>query len=520
MKNHSYLQITALALGRAAVGVSMLAGTSFSLGTDPLAPGVDLASAETSLRAMSGAGAGLAGAGLAGAGLAGQDSEKSTTLGGIEFAHLSFDDAVSRAERTKKLLVVFWAGDAPQKEQAFGDRIFGDASVQRWMSEFAEPVRIDALDRKKDAKKNGLGSDLLPAIDILDVARGGRLDRLTSEASATQFLAAVFGSMSAEKPEGENANEPFSWLAWANASFRNGADPASGDHAVAAYDWCLLNADRYRPGFRAKYFEFLLQRLANCKRRSPRAIDVLLREHRRLAGRIVDGIATESDVYELTRVDFWTRQELTTRDLFVALSSKNESYRKYQEWLFPTVVPVLGRFEQYGEIVQLVGDRHLSMFQERIDGLSEEARTATEDEDDDEGSATEAEAEASDAESKGSTRRSAAPSDGTEATPEEKLTALDYALPDSRADIIEDASWVYEALLKAGRGKDAHDLMTLITTTFPVNKAFGLFMERALRVEIWSAAAEIADLGMAVLDERGQRRMQRLVLRIPRDAGK
>lgn len=436
-------------------------------------------------------------------------------MGGIEFAHLSFDDAISRAERTKKLLVIFWAGDAPAKEQAFGERIFGDKAVQRWMAEYAVPVHINALKRKKDAKKSGVPTDMLPAIDILDVARGGRVDRLTSEATATQLLAAVFGTTNAERPDGENSLEPFSWLAWANARYRSG-DPDAGKEAVAGYDWCLLNADKYRPGFRAKYYEFLLQRIANCKQRTPNAVNVLFREHRRLAGLIVTGQATEADVYELTRIDFWTRQELTTRDLFVALSEKGEDFKKYQRWLFPTVVPILGRFEQYGEIVGLVGDDHLTMFQDRIAAISGDPEA-------DDDAETESEdpsgGEAADEQAGGSDDELPAASAG-DAKPGTEVTVLDYAIRDSRQDIIEDASWVYEALLKAGRGKDAHDLMTLITTTYPVNKSFGLFMERALRAKIWPAAAEIADLGMATLDERGQRRMQRLLLKIPKETSK
>ncbi|MFT5733944.1 MAG: hypothetical protein ACJAZN_003055 [Planctomycetota bacterium] len=444
-----------------------------------------------------------------------QDDGESTTLGGVEFAHLTFDDAVSRAERTKKLLVIFWAGKSPSKEADLGNRLFGDKGVQAWMAENATAVRINALDRKKDAKKNGLSEDLLPTVDILDMSRGGRIERLRADADATMFLAAVYGAGSAERPEGDGAREPFRWLAWANANFRNTTNPEAGEKAVAGYDWCLLNGNLYRPGFRAKYLEFLLQRIANCKQRSPNAVEALYREHRHLAGKLSFGSATEADVYELTRVDFWMRQELMTRDLFVSLGNKGEPFSQYRLWLFPTVVPVLGRFEQYDEILAVVGDQHLAMFQERIDSLTA----------DDEAEADDDEAPA--ASPAASPSGSIEPNDAgaTESTAKEgeekaEVTALDYALGDSRSDIIDDASWVYEALLKVGRGKDAHDLMELITTTFPVNKSFGLFTERALRVQIWAAAAEIADLGMAVLDERGQKRMQRLLKKIPADTSK
>lgn len=49
-------------------------------------------------------------------------------------------------------------------------------------------------------------------------------------------------------------------------------------------------------------------------------------------------------------------------------------------------------------------------------------------------------------------------------------------------------------------------------------KTYGLFMERALRLELWTVAAEIGDIGMGTLDARGQKRMQRLLSRIPANA--
>ena len=85
--------------------------------------------------------------------------------------------------------------------------------------------------------------------------------------------------------------------------------------------------------------------------------------------------------------------------------------------------------------------------------------------------------------------------------------------------IIEQASWVYEALLAGGRGSDARELFELMVGAYPVSKTFGLFMERALRLELWQLTAEIGDIGMGTLDARGQKRMQRLLQRIPKPTG-
>jgi hypothetical protein len=81
--------------------------------------------------------------------------------------------------------------------------------------------------------------------------------------------------------------------------------------------------------------------------------------------------------------------------------------------------------------------------------------------------------------------------------------------------IIEQASWVFEAQLAAGRGEDARALFELVIEHYPIARSFGLFMERALRLELWKFAGEIGDIGMGTLDAKGQKRMERLLQRIP-----
>ena len=40
-------------------------------------------------------------------------------------------------------------------------------------------------------------------------------------------------------------------------------------------------------------------------------------------------------------------------------------------------------------------------------------------------------------------------------------------------------------------------------------------MERAIRLELWLLVAEIGDIGMGTVDARGQKRIQRLLTKIP-----
>ena len=181
------------------------------------------------------------------------------------------------------------------------------------------------------------------------------------------------------------------------------------------------------------------------------------------------------------------------------------------------MAPILGRYQEYDEILSVVGDDPIKMFQARIDRLASDEPLVDASAQEGTGAAgapTAGDPAAEEPAAEGDAEPMA------KATEDYGTSSLPYALQDGRADIIDDASWVYEALLSDGRGKDAKNLMYLITTTFPVNKSFGLFIERAQRLEFWGPSAEIADLGMAVLDERGQRRMQRLLDRIPKEPAK
>jgi len=413
----------------------------------------------------------------------------------VVFAELKFEDAMSRAERTKTMLVVLWVkGEDTAATTAFRDGIFQDKAVRRWLAASATVVRIDADVDKAGARGNSLST--YPAVDMLDLARGGRIERLVRGSTAIDFLAAVYGAENdatpLDKPTGVEATEPFRWLAWANARYRAG-DVAAARDAVDGYTWCLRRADEHRPDFRARYLEFLLKRIAGAKMREPLAIDVLNAERGMLASRMRRGLATRRDVYDLTRVDFWRRKELDTRDLYIELGRTEGPQNRHRAGLFDVVVPILGRFQQYDEILQCVGAAPVDMFRTRVEALAVEAEPAD---------------EAGDGASDGSDD-GASPADGP----------LRYTVPDTRGDIIDDASWVYEALLAAGRGADARDLLAYMSETYPLPRTYGLFMEGALRLQLWSLAAEIADTGMSVVDERGQNRLRRLLGRIPVDDG-
>ncbi len=410
----------------------------------------------------------------------------------LVLADVDFESAVSRAERLQKFLIILWI-DGPETPAVEGYRkaIFGDSGVKAWIAENGVAVRINTKEDREGARRNPMKR--YPTVDIIDFVRGGRVGQLTPEDGATEFLATVYGatteSSQSKKPEGKAAEEPFRWLAWANTRFR-AVEPQGRKDAVNGYTWCLRRADDFRPGFRSRYLEFLLERISAAKKDAPEAVAILETESRILSQRLLQGIGDRQTAYDLVRVNKWRRKDLETRELFIELAGLGPRQEEARRWLFGSVVPVLGRYQQYSEILNGGGLEATAIFASRIASLNAAS------------GAPQAEGEAATDEVKGP----------------EIIKPLPFSVPDTRMEIIDQASWVYEALLADARGGDARELFELIQDHYPVTKTYGLFMERALRLELWQVATEIGDIGMGTLDARGQKRMQRLLSRIPAKA--
>ncbi|MEM6672831.1 MAG: hypothetical protein AAF726_08290 [Planctomycetota bacterium] len=413
----------------------------------------------------------------------------------IELIDLEFDDALSRAERVGKMLVIFWArGEDDVRTREFREEILGDTGVRRWVAEEAIAVRVDADKDKKGARANLV--KIYPSIDVIDVRRGARIERLVPGFTATDLLASIYGAdagTAPEQPEGDAATEPFQWLAWGNHCARSN-DPALTESAVEAYSWCLLNADDYRPEFRARFLEYLLKKVASLQLVSRSARRTLSGERQRLESKVWAGTATRRDLYEISRIDFWIKKNNLTRDLYLELANKDsEQNRVYRSWLFFPALPILGRNQHYREILDIVGDEPMALFRDRI--AIERASAAAA-----------ANAVTSDGEE--------AVAEPDEATPK---PPLEHMVPDRRAEILDDASWVYEALLGGGRGADARAFVDEMSEFYPTAGLYGRCMERAMRLEMWDLAIELGDVALGTVDEQGKRRIQRLRSQIPVD---
>ena len=425
----------------------------------------------------------------------------------LQMDELSYSDAISRAERLGKMVVILWSREADPRSKTLRSSVLDDAAVRRWIGKHAVAAEVDVDRHAFEARQNRVGPLQTPSIDIYSLTRGGRIDRLTLGSDSIDFLATVMGQTDgavATRPEGENANEPFLWLAWANQCYRT-EGLEIGEEAVRAYNWCLKSADAVRPGFRARYFEFLVRRLLQCKNRSLDAVPVLERELERLAKLVLAGKATRRDAYECSQLVTWLETSTRGRILMGELAAIGDSRSQEMRWLISATAAQLAQQREYATLVAAVGEDAVAIFLARAEELRRAAALAAR------GPNT---AESSPAEAK-----------PTPTLPENVArfvcTPLPYATPDTRSDLLGDASWVFEALLHEGQIEDARALQAELAAVYPTApRAFGLFMERAMRLEMFDLAVEIGDAGIGTLDARGVKRIERLLQRIPVDGGK
>lgn len=416
----------------------------------------------------------------------------------LEIRSSSFVDGLARARRLERYLVTVWARpDQPHKEALIAATL-RDPEVLRWLNESAIVIEVDTIKNRDEANANGATTVSTPCLDILDTSSGALVQRMGRGATATDFLAAVVGidpNNAPTRPTGADAKKPFRWLAWGNWRFIQG-DPAAGEESTEAYSWLLSTAEAYRPGFRSRFFEYLVQRLNQNRGRTPGAFDVLRREIEGLGGEVSAGIASRRTTYEFTRLVQALKQDELLRSTYKDLcgppparGATADQRARIRLWLLSDAAPILGRFKEYGELLSGVGDSAADYFTRRVNAL-DRATAARE------------------AESKGEAAVEAP--DKTDAD----FAPLPHAVEDSAKDLVRDAAWIFEALAATDREEEARALFSLAADRIHDTTVHAEFALSAIRVKAFDMAAEFLDLGDAEAEGNGVKRMKRIRRRL------
>lgn len=392
----------------------------------------------------------------------------------VTFVELSLSDAVSRAEHERRLLLVFWSSENYADAARMRATTFHDAELAAWVAANALAVEVDGP--KDTASAIAYKVSQYPSVDLYDPLLGIGVERLVGYSTADDLLAAFSGALvggaTAPKPDGEASADPYAWLGYANSTWRS---PATAVESARAYGWVLHHADEHRPGFRARYFEFLLRRLAYLKPATVVALEVLDAERIKLEGALFAGRDDARTVYELARIDWWLRRESLTRETYLGLAGRGEAQERARRALLRFVLDDLGRNQHFEALLAGLGEESAPDYlRRRLSTLEVDLKAIAE---------------------------------GAAVGPERL---------DDRGTIVMAASWLYEALLATGRGADAGALVDLVAERLPTGRAFALLVERALRQEQFELAVRVGTRGLALVGGTpGERQLRRALAKVP-----
>ena len=381
------------------------------------------------------------------------------------FVDLSVSSALARAEKAEQVVLLYFHEEENLSSRRMLATTFADEQVKAWLSKNAVSLKVPMTDLKACARF----SVETPPYTVLVRPDSRVLHRMDGFKDATDFLIdvqiALIGLGEVKEPEGEDANNPIAWLAWANWLFAN--EPQRADECAAAYFWCLDQADQHMPGFRARHIEFLLERISYLKGRTADAIDGLNVRRQDLQARLTSGIGTATDAYEYCRFNWWMRDQFVTVDVFNQLGEYDtEAHEICRRVLFEQEMKRIIDHRNYDAALQYVPDP-VAHIGERMKAYQAQAEAGT---------------------------------------------------PDMsvRSKIIDDAACFYECLLHAGRGADAMKLVDQTTAAVPTGRTYFAFLERAQRLELYDLAHQIADKGLAsVTTPKGKKMLTKAKVRIP-----
>ena len=384
------------------------------------------------------------------------------------FVDLSLQDATARAQKEKRLLVLFFDSEASPDARRMLDRVWSDPSVLAWLKENAIALQVPDTDTKM---KQRYGISWYPQTFLINPDGMHVLHKIEGHATATELViglsASVLGSGQQPRPEGDDAEKPLAWMAFGNYLFTN--EPGRNIECLDAYLWCLDKGEEYIDGFRGYYLEFLLQRIAYLRGYTSKATEALLTRRDRGRAAIIAGLSTEEEIQEYMRFCFWLRDEVDALDAVAEMRDLGEDQQVASRILLRAELNRAVARQLYGDILRL-DPNPLQIIDARLKTLHE--------------------------------------------TPAKERTKSGGFF-DDRLAIITDASCYFEALLASSRAGDAFEVLDRVVKDAPTGVTFRAFMERTNRLRVYALTERLAKQGLELVGDRGKKHIQSQLNLIP-----
>ncbi len=409
------------------------------------------------------------------------------------FWNLTPEEAFVEAAKQNKISILFFLRPDEAASERMLKTVLKDETLLRWLKD--NSIAVKQIFGENDAWIKRKGINRFPAVSvrtanrrILDVIHGFR----TAEEWVTLFDTSLRTANTNSKPEGEAAEDPYSWMAYGSYLFGSAGDP---DEVGQAFLWCLDHASEKDPEFLKKHLNFLLRKLVQVAKIAPNVDQGLHLRRDALHNKVVSGKANHFEAYALTRFGVFLRdlddptrafnQIVPDTDHKKTLKSvlmwsnleRMVAYRRYHDLLehLPNPMPVFKA--RMAAVVAL--EKGVKIQQEpdipRPPGATDEASKDKE----------------------------------QKIKPEAPLPGI----VQTRHAMTQDAALFYECLIALNRADDAEALMILITDFEPTGHTYARFIERTNRLKKMDISNAVADRGAERVPEDQIWRIRNMVIR-------
>ena len=380
---------------------------------------------------------------------------------GSLFVNLSMDQAIEQAKAAERVVMVAWTDPKNSAALRLDQETWSNPQVIEWARKQTVPIQLDLNEHLEFSRR--FGNVSAPSTYLVDPRDSSTIDVIPGFQAPDKFLALAEALLVGRtgtpvRPTGDAAQDPMAWLAWGNHIY---ATEREADDALHAYVWCLDHGEQYRAGFREHYFDFLVRRIRSLQLRAASANDMLLARRDALRNKIAYREATARDAFEYVRYNYWLRRNLESVETFCGLVNDDEKSVALRDAMFDELLDHLVGHRKYVEIVHHKGDilAYMRPRIARIQGQEGETQSGP---------------------------------------------------PLTRATIIKEGCTYYEALLGAGRGKDAVELAQLLLAVKPNGRTYARLIGHAKRLELFQLARDLHDRG---LEENPEGRAAKLIQR-------
>ena len=415
------------------------------------------------------------------------------------------EQAWELAASEQKMSIVFCLSKEKDSVR-FERETLADPKVQAWLRRHTISTRVRQANVGEKTWLDRFGINSFPTA-ILRAPDARMLDTMMGFQGPDEFLRLLENMQRAisvtEKPTGEAAKDPYTWLAYGNYLAGRGIRP---EESAEALFWCYDEGPKYDKEFLPNNLDFLLRRMTHLSHFSEEVKEGVRARRDALHNRVLSLEATEFDAHVLSRFGLWMRDQDDPMRAFRRLPKDNPKAQVLREALLWNNLERLVAYRHYDEILaciakpqEAIASRFLAIeIQSKRDqpvqvdsdmprppGVADETPESKE-------SKTER------PEDRWPKTAPARPIPGVSMDPE---------------DACYDAALLFESLLSMGRGTEAQALMEMATDYQPNSTVYGFFIQKACRVEAYTLAEEIANRGYERVPEREIPRVQGMLRR-------